>query len=71
MKKVSFYAFALMFAGAVACNNPAAEDTGDAMEEMADSTMEAAGDAADAMEGEMEEAMHDGDHDHSEHSDDM
>ncbi len=101
MKKVSFFAFALIFAGAIACNNPqaeeaaddatetvdeaaeagddaadATEDAAEAVEEVADSAAaegdSAAAEGADAMEGEVEEAMHEGgDHDHSEHADEM
>lgn len=51
MKKVSFFAFALIFAGAVACNNPQAEEATDATEEVADTT------AMEATEVEATETM--------------
>lgn len=60
MKKVSFFAFALIFAGAVACNNAPAEDAadeaGDAVEEVADDAGEATEEAGDAVEDAMEDA---------------
>ena len=53
MKKVSFFAFALIFAGAVACNNPQAEDKA---EDATEAVEEAAEDAGDAMEEAADEA---------------
>jgi hypothetical protein len=81
MKKVSFFAFALIFAAAVACNAPATEEaTTDEATEVVEETTEAVEEAVEATEevmdtvmeagGEAMEEMHDHaeGEDHAEHS---
>jgi len=79
MKKVSIFAFALIFAGAIACDTPASteevtedaievveeaiEEVEETTEEVMDSTMEASDDAMEEMHDHAE------DEDHAEHND--
>jgi hypothetical protein len=84
MKKVSFFAFALIFVGAIACNNPssseeATTDTTEVVEEAIEEEMEVeevADSTAEVMDTVMEaagdamEEMHDhaDGEDHADHS---
>lgn len=70
MKKLSFFAFALLFAGAMACNNPetndddmedGVEELGDDMDEMGDDMEEGIDEMGDDMEEGIDEMDDDSD----------
>lgn len=80
MKKVSLFAFALIFAGAISCDNPssteeAAENAVEAVEEAAEETEELAEEVAEDAEEAMDTTMKAGKeameetHDHAEGED--